>query len=241
MYKGKSFLAIIPARGGSKRLPKKNIKDLLGRPLIAWTIEAALQSEYIDEIIVTSDDDEILNIAKQYGAPIILDRPEHLSSDEAIRDAAIEHAIEFHGEMSGKHFDYVICLPPTSPLRFSHHIDNAIEFLYAKHAEAVISVCQVDHPVQWSNLLPTDLSMADFLPPELKHSRTQDLESYHRVNGAIYICDTKQFLHQKTMYIENNIYAFIMEKMNSVDIDDMLDFMLAETILKQLARHPPKA
>ncbi len=134
MLNEKTFLAIIPARGGSKRLPRKNILNLAGKPLIAWTIEAALQSKYIDKVLVTSNDDEILKVSNDYGASTIK-RPMHLSQDNSTSFEAISHAIE-----NTQEFDYIVLLQPTSPLRTSGHIDEAIQLIFQKKSDAIIFV-----------------------------------------------------------------------------------------------------
>ena len=161
MYKKKTYLAIIPARGGSKRLPRKNVLNLNGKPLLAWSIEAGLNSKYIDEVVVTSDDTEILSIAKYYGA-LLINRPPELSNDTATTFDAIKHTIE-----NVKKYDYVILLQPTSPYRSRKHIDEAIELLESKNASAVVSVCEMDHSPLWSNILDDSLSMKSFLRDEI--------------------------------------------------------------------------
>ena len=226
MHKGKTYLAIIPARGGSKRLPRKNLLDLNGKPLVAWSIEAGLNSKYIDKVVVTSDDADILNIAKYYGV-LSINRPIELSSDTATTFDAVEHAIE-----NIKYYDYIVLLQPTSPLRTEWHIDKAIEFLINKEADAIVSVCEMDHSPLWSNTLDDTLSMAEFLTKSIKNKRSQDLDSYYRINGAIYICDTKKLLKEKGFFIENGIYAFKMDRETSIDIDNEIDFQLADLILK---------
>ncbi len=226
MHQDKSFLAIIPARGGSKRLPRKNILDLAGNPLIAWTIEAGLKSRHIDKVVVSSDDDDILRISKNYGSEIIR-RPFELASDTATTFDAIRHAME----NSESTFDYTVLLQPTSPLRNEKHIDKAIELLMLKNADAVISVCAMDHSPLWSNTLPEDGDMSHFLKDELKNKRSQDLPKYYRLNGAIYICKTEKLLKAKTFLLKENIFAFIMEKEASIDIDDISDFYLASYFL----------
>ena len=226
MHKGKTYLAIIPARGESKRLPRKNLLDLNGKPLVAWSIEAGLNSKYIDKVVVTSDDADILNIAKYYGV-LSINRPIELSSDTATTFDAVEHAIE-----NIKYYDYIVLLQPTSPLRTEWHIDKAIEFLINKEADAIVSVCEMDHSPLWSNTLDDTLSMAEFLTKSIKNKRSQDLDSYYRINGAIYICDTKKLLKEKGFFIENGIYAFKMDRETSIDIDNEIDFQLADLILK---------
>jgi CMP-N,N'-diacetyllegionaminic acid synthase len=226
LHKNKSFLAIIPARGDSKRLPRKNILDLNGRPLIAWSIEAGLNSKYIDKVVVTSDDDDILNLSKSLGVEI-LKRPDYLASDTATTFDTIKHVIE---EVAN--YDYIILLQPTSPLRDALHIDEAIELLENKKASAVISVCKMDHSPLWSNTIDKSLSMVDFLKDEVLNKRSQDLEMYYKINGAIYICSTDLLLNNKSFFLRDNIYAYKMLRMDSIDIDERLDFMVAESIIQ---------
>ena len=225
MLNGKTFLAIIPARGGSKRLPRKNVLDLAGKPLIAWSIEAGLKSKYIDKVIVTSDDDEILGIAKQYGSETIK-RPNELASDTATSFDALKHTIN-----NTNSYDYIILLQPTSPLRDFKHIDDAIELLESKKADAIVSVTQMDHSPLWSNTLPDNGNMNSFLRDDVKNSRSQDLEKYYRLNGAIYICKTDRLLGEKSFFIEDNIFAYLMDRKSSVDIDEEMDFILTECLI----------
>lgn len=227
MFKDKTFLAIIPARGGSKRVPRKNILDLAGRPLIVWSIEAGLKSKYIDKLIVTSDDDEILEVSKKYAANTIK-RPMELASDTSTTFDAIKHTIE-----SVEKYDYIVLLQPTSPLRNTKHIDEAIELLVKKNADAIISVGEMDHSPLWSNVLPKDMSMEGFLRDEVLNKRSQDLPVYYRINGAIYICKTENLLEEKSFFLKDNIFAYIMDKENSIDIDDRLDFYMAKAILDE--------
>jgi len=227
MYKDKTFLAIIPARGGSKRLPRKNILDLAGKALIEWSIEAGLKSKYIDTVVVTSDDEEILNISKKNGAHIIK-RPDELANDTATTFDTVKHAIE-----NFQHYDYIILLQATSPLRNSKHIDEAIELLISKNADAVISVCEMEHSPLWSNTLPENGDMSGFLHDELKNKRSQDLEKHYRLNGAIYICKTDKLLVEKSFFIEKNIFAYIMNSEHSVDIDTISDLKFAKYLKEQ--------
>ncbi|MDD2894898.1 MAG: acylneuraminate cytidylyltransferase family protein [Aliarcobacter sp.] len=226
MNKNKTFLAIIPARGGSKRLPRKNVLDLCGKPLITYSIEAGLKSKYIDKVMVTSDDEDILSISKKYGATIIK-RPEELASDTATTFDAIKHTID-----SLEKFDYIVLLQPTSPLRSEKHLDEAIELLEQKNAEAIVSVCEMDHSPLWCNTLPEDGSMKSFLKEEVLNKRSQDLDKYFRLNGAIYICKTDKLLENKGFFLKENIYAYKMGKKNSIDIDDEFDFKLAHLCLQ---------
>jgi len=225
MYEGKSFLAIIPARGGSKRLPRKNMLDLCDKPLIAWSVEAGLKSQYIDKVVVSSDDDEILEISKKFGAEIIK-RPDEFASDIATTFDAIKHAID-----NFEKYDYIVLLQPTSPLRNEKHIDEAIRLLESKNADAVVSVCETDHSPLWSNSLPEDGNMNNFLREGVLNKRSQDLEKYYRINGAIYICGTKKLLKNKGFFLKENIYAYLMDRKSSVDIDEEIDFRMVEVIM----------
>lgn len=226
MYKNKTFLAIIPARGGSKRLPRKNVLDLNGKPLIAYSIEAGLRSKYIDKVVVTSDDDEILSIAQKYGNTIIK-RPDELASDTATSFNVIKHVIE-----NTEKYDYIVLLQPTSPLRAENHIDEAIELLETKDTDSVVSVCEMDHNPLWSNTLPEDGNMNGFIRDEIKNKRSQDLEKYYRLNGAIYICKIAKLLEERSFFLKDNIFAYTMDRESSVDIDEKLDFQFAELLIK---------
>lgn len=237
MFKSKTFLAVIPARGESKRLPNKNILNLSGKPLIAWTIESALKSKYIDKIVVSSDSDEILKIAESYDNVFCLKRPQHLATDTSKTIDVVKHVLECVREK----FDYIVLLQPTSPLRREWHINEAIEFLSEKNADAVISVCEMEYSPLWSNTLPEDLSMKKFLREDIKGKRSQDLPKYFRLNGAIYICKTEKILEENTFFLKDNIFAYIMDKMSSVDIDDEFDFKLAELIMKNERGYLPQS
>jgi CMP-N-acetylneuraminic acid synthetase len=221
------FLAIIPARQGSKRLPGKNKLLLGGKPLICWSIEAAKESHYIDEIIISSDDKKILQIAQQNGVKS-LKRPKKLASDSATTFDVIKHVLE---HITG--YDYVVLLQPTSPLRDATDIDKAIEFLIEKSADAVISVCTMEHSPLWSNTLPEDKSMQGFLREDVVNKRSQDLQQYYRLNGAIYIVKIDMFLQEKSFFLKENIFAYIMSQEKSVDIDTELDFKLAQLLIKE--------
>ena len=232
MLKDKRILAVIPARGGSKRLKNKNLLFLSHKPLIAWTMQAAQESLYIDEIIVSTDSKEIAKEANRFGLQTPFVRPSELSGDEARSIDVVRHAIQWLKEHEGKSFDYVVLLQPTSPLRNAKHIDSALLQLHNQSADAVVSVCENEHSPLWSNVLPENQSLENFLKPEYINSRSQDLAQFYRLNGAIYICDVSRLLKEDTFFIKDKIYAYIMEQMDSVDIDTLLDFLVAETILK---------
>ncbi len=226
MYKNKTFLGIIPARGGSKRLPKKNVLNLCGKPLVAWSIEAGLNSSYLDMLVVSSDDDQILDIAS-HSRVHTLKRPDELATDVASTFDTLKHVLD----KIEKH-DYVVLLQPTSPLRTENHIDDAIEFLEAREADAIVSVCEADHNPSWCGTLDDSLSMKGFLKDEFTNKRSQDLEKFYKLNGAIYICKVDKLLEEKKLILKDKVYAFIMDRKSSIDIDEQIDFKIAESIMK---------
>ena len=226
MYKNKTFLGIIPARGGSKRLPKKNVLNLCGKPLVAWSIEAGLNSSYLDMLVVSSDDDQILDIAS-HSRVHTLKRPDELATDVASTFDTLKHVLD----KTEKH-DYVVLLQPTSPLRTENHIDDAIEFLEAREADAIVSVCEADHNPSWCGTLDDSLSMKGFLKDEFTNKRSQDLEKFYKLNGAIYICKVDKLLEEKKLILKDKVYAFIMDRKSSIDIDEQIDFKIAESIMK---------
>lgn len=233
MYKHKTFLGLIPARKGSKRLPHKNILNLNGKPLLAWTVEAAVNSKYIDEVIISTDDLKIAEIGKKFGAKVPFLRPTNFATESSSSVELVVHAVDYYKKKLKKKFDYVVLLQPTSPLRDSHDIDNAIEYLAAKKADAVISLSEIEHSLTRSNILPENLSLVNFIGKEFKDKRNQDLPKYFTPNGAIYIHKTSVFLKEQTFFIRRNIFGFIMPIEKSVDIDTKLDFDRAELLMKQ--------
>jgi CMP-N-acetylneuraminic acid synthetase len=236
MSKNESYLAVIPARGGSKRLPRKNIMDLAGKPLIAWTIEAALNSACISDVVISTDDPEIADIARQYGASVPFLRPDDLATDLASSFDVIRHTLDFYSE-NGTNYDFLILLQPTSPLRNARHIDDAISLLRREDADAIVSVTEMRHSPHWANTLPDNGSMSDFLREEIKKGPRQSFEAYYRLNGAIYICNTKRLLEEGTLFLQDNIFAYRMERISSVDIDDEIDFLFADILMrKQVGR-----
>jgi len=227
MINNKRVLAIIPARGGSKRLPRKNVLPLAGKPLIVWSIEAALASVYIDKTIVSTDDAEIAEISRIAGASVPFMRPPELASDTATSADVVMHALDYL-DSQNDHYDYSVLLQPTSPLRTNTDIDAALELCIEKDANSIISVCETDHSPLWENTLPPDHSMVGFINESIAKLRSQDLPTYYRINGAIYISKTDDFKVRRTFFVPEKIYASIMPKERSIDIDTALDFAIAE-------------
>jgi len=226
-----NLIAIIPARAGSKRLPGKNKRLLGDKPLIAWTIQAALDSGCFDEVLVTTDDTDIIDIAKEMGAWVPFVRPAELSSDTASSFDVVVHALN-HAASEGKDYQAFCLLQATSPLRTADDIKTAVALYNEKSADAVNSVCEMDHSPLWANTLSADLSMNNFIDPEINKKKSQDLPVYYRQNGAIYICDVSRFLRDKDFLFPTKSFAFIMAKENSIDIDDSMDFCIAEAIVE---------
>jgi CMP-N,N'-diacetyllegionaminic acid synthase len=231
MFNDKTFLAIIPARGGSKRLPHKNLLMLAGKPLITRTVESALKSCFIDEVLVTSDNDQTIDMAKKLGAVAPFKRPAKFSNDTATSSDVIRHTIDYYETECNKIFDYIVYLNPTTPLRDERHIDEAIEHLFLNKVDAVISVCELEHPISWTGTLPNNSDMTEFIKNIDFNSRSQDLPKSYRLNGAIYICKTDKFKKFNSLFLGENIYAYKMSRETSVDIDTKIDFLLAEAIL----------
>ena len=225
-------IAIIPARGGSKRLPGKNTKLLGDKPLIGWTIEAAIESNVFDHVFVSTDSQEIADISKQYGAEVPFLRPEELASDTATTNDVITHLVDWFESEFNQTTSLIAVLQPTSPFRNAKHIIEAIEEMNDKSAKAIISVCQLEHPIQFCNQLGSDGSMADFINLE-NMKRTQDLKPTYRLNGALYIFDRDYVGRMQEIY-SNGTYAYIMSSKLSIDIDTQKDFDLAEYYLKTM-------
>lgn len=230
MFNGQYVLALVPARGGSKGLPGKNIAALGGKPLIAWTVEAALASRYIDEVVVSTDCEDIASVAQNYGAQVPFLRPAELATDQASSFDALLHALNWYAER-GRTVDLVVWLQPTSPLRTRNDIDSAIELYEAREARAVVSVCATDHHPWWANTLPPDANMSGFLRPEALNTNRQDLPPHYRLNGAIYLA-SPQYLARQGSFYGDRTFAYVMPRERSVDIDDAIDLKLANVLLE---------
>lgn len=228
-HKDNTILGLIPARGGSKGLPGKNIRPLSGKPLIAWTIEQALTSNNIDRVIVSTDSRDIADVARVHGVDTPFLRPDELATDKAEMIDVILHVLESLKE-DGFSYDSVMLLQPTSPLRTALDIDSVIELLNKKGAKAVVSVCEAEHHPYWSNTLPPDGCMKDFLARDARKNR-QELPIVYRLNGAIFFAHT-DYLKAHGEFIGDETYAYIMPRERSVDIDSELDFRFAELLMK---------
>lgn len=225
------MIAIIPARGGSKGLPGKNIRMLCGKPLIAHTIEAAKKSKYIERIIVTTDSKEIADVAVQYGAEVPFIRPDYLATDTATAIDVYIHAVEYlMGDVNNK-IDKFMVLLPTAPLINEVHINEAVELFDRKKAVSLISVREAETPVTWYMKKSDDgyISNAGFGKGDAVSNR-QANETYYIPNGAIYILDYNLLKKERTYYSEKTI-GYVMSEKESVDIDTLADFEYAEYLI----------
>ena len=224
------MLAVIPARGGSKGVPRKNIKELAGKPLISYTIESAIKSNIFEKVIVSTDNNEIAQVALQCGAEIPFIRPVEISGDMVSSDDVVIHALDFY-KKQGVDFEIVCKLQPTSPLRNGEHIKQAYAMFCEQNADFVVSVCECEHSPLWSGILGENCSMKEFIKDEVKRKCRQELPVFYRLNGAIYMGKTDEFCKNRS-FLGLNSYAYIMEQKVSVDIDSWLDFLIAEVILR---------
>jgi CMP-N,N'-diacetyllegionaminic acid synthase len=228
MINKKKCLAIIPARGGSKGVPRKNIREIAGKPLIAWTIEEAKKSKYIDYLVLSSEDSEIIEIARAYGCNAPFVRPAHLAQDDTSSIDTILHALNELPE-----YDYVILLQPTSPLRGVEDIDGCIEAMLALDAPSCVSVTEPEKSPYWMYSLQGNHRMKPLIPQESTASRRQDLKKAYALNGAVYVASVELLLEAKS-FMTNETVAFIMPKSRSYDIDTEEDFLLCDLLMEKM-------
>lgn len=226
-----SNLAIVPARSGSKGLPNKNIKLFNGKPLIAYTIEAAKKSKLFDEIIVSTDSQVYGKIAMKYGASVPFYRSEQGCTDFASSWDVVKEVIARYKEV-GKEFDTITLLQPTSPLRTENDIIKGYKLFKDYDANAVIAVCEADHSPLWMNTLKLGEDMSNFIGEKALNLPRQNLPTYYRINGALYIVKTDYIMKTTNIY-EKKCFPTVMDKKASIDIDDWMDFKIAELFLTE--------
>ncbi|MGE5396105.1 MAG: cytidylyltransferase domain-containing protein [Chitinophagales bacterium] len=229
MIEGKKVLAIIPARGGSKTLPRKNLKILAGKPLIAWTIEEAHKSSYLDRVILSSEDEEIIEVAREWDCEVPFIRPLELAGDETPGIEPILHAIVAIKEK----YDYLAVLQPTSPLRTVFDIDECIRFCIKSEASTCASVSQVNKHPFWMFTLDEKQYLSPLMAKGRPIDRRQDLPPVFVLNGAIYVARTNYLLETKSLVTEETL-GYIMPLERSWDIDNELDLRIC-TLLKALS------
>lgn len=226
-------IAIIPARSGSKGLPDKNIKEINGKPLIAYTIECALKSNMFDKVFVSTDSQSYAYVAQSYGADASFLRSKENSTDTSSSWDAVREVIEKLREC-GENYEEIMLLQATSPLRNEEDIINSINLLHSRNCSSVVSLTECDHSPIWCNTLPADGCMDNFIRKEYQNIPRQNLPIFYRYNGAIYLVTINE-LYKSNMF-ENACFAYIMPPERSIDIDTQLDFIVAETIMKMNIR-----
>jgi len=231
MYKDKRVLAIIPARGGSKGLPGKNIRELCGKPLIAWSIEHAQKSNYVDEIFISTDSQEIADVAEKYGAPCPELRPAELARDTAPSSEFIVYTLE-KMKKEGKLFDYFILLEPTSPLRDVEDVDKSIEMLIdSPESESCVGVAMSGtiHPTYMVTINDRGL-LQPYTSGEIVYRR-QDLQKVYFFEGSVYVSAVDAYLNKRSFYHDKTL-PYIVPEWKSHEVDDLVDFNIIETIMK---------
>ena len=226
----KHSVAIITARGGSKRIPRKNIKEFLGRPIIEYSIKAAIDSEIFDEVMVSTDDEEIANIAKQAGANVPFMRSADTANDYATTTDVIGEVLKQYQEV-GVEFEYACCIYPTAPFVTAKCLKEAMTILSEKNADSVIPVVRFGFPPQRGLVINED--KLSFKWPEYTFSRSQDLEPFYHDAGQFYCLNVKSFEEQKSLFMKNTC-SYVRDEMEVQDIDNMSDWKLAELKYRML-------
>ena len=219
-----SVVAIITARGGSKGIPRKNLRELGGKPLIQYTFDAAQSSTLIDEIVLSTDDEEIANFAVERGISVPFIRPKDLASDEASSRDVLTHALQHIPK-----FDHFILLQPTSPLRTSTHIDEAIATYFSKRLNSLVSISKVSQHPNWMYKQEESGHLTPLITEDIV-LRRQDLPRLFIPNGAIYIREVVDFLASGKV-IGDETFGFMMNEESSIDIDDEIDIYVAQRLL----------
>lgn len=225
MYKGKRILGVITARGGSKGIPRKNVVDIGGKPLIGWTINAARQSVLLDRVVLSSDDEEIMSVSSGLGCEVPFRREALLSGDAATSADVVMDCLR---RLPG--YDYVVLLQPTSPLRTADDIDCAIRMCIDQAAPACVSVCEVEESPHWMYVLQQGGGMVPII--ENCYSRRQDLPLVYRLNGAVYVAQTDWF-SEKKVFMDETTVAYVMPRDRSVDIDGSEDLLRLRYMLEK--------
>lgn len=229
MYKDKKIICIIPARGGSKRLPGKNIKPLNGKPLIGYGIAAAKASQYVDKVVVSTDDEAIARVAKEEGADVPFMRPTELANDTAPTLPVLQHAMKYF-EDKGETFDLMVLIQPTVPGIEAKDVDAAIEQLFTADANSCVSICEIIDRPEWMYRLSAGERITPYV--ENAPARSQDMEELYHLNGAVYVTSRTVLMEKGKIYDNDNCTYIIMPRERSIDIDTEYDFSLAEMLVK---------
>lgn len=232
MIGDKKVIAVIPARGGSKGLPGKNIRPLCGKPLIVWSIETALKSRFIDEVAVSTDSQEIADIARKAGASVPFLRPAELATDNAPTIDAVEHVLNYFDTEKAQSFDYVVLLEPTSPLREDDDIDNMLLKLHegVELFDSIVSLGEVgEHPAILKKL--SGETIEPFCPELQMTTRRQDNQPAFFPYGVAYIVKTKSLMSERTFYTQRCTY-YLVKRYQNYEIDDIYDFLAVENVMQ---------
>jgi N-acylneuraminate cytidylyltransferase/CMP-N,N'-diacetyllegionaminic acid synthase len=232
MMKKETIVAIITARGGSKGIPQKNLRTVLEKPLIAYTIEAALNAKTVTRTMISTDDETIAQVSEEYGAEVPFLRPHHLATDTTPTIAVLQHAVTYLAEQESYATDIIVCLQPTSPLRSAEDIDQAVNLCMQSGTDSVVSLCQAKHHPFWMKKIVDGRVHSFIEEDEQQYTRRQDLPPVYQLNGALYVTRTKILLEENRMLGEHTI-PYIMPPERSIDIDTQIDLKLAECILKK--------
>lgn len=224
-------IAIIPARSGSKGLVDKNIKELNGKPLMYYTIKAALDSSCFDEVMVSTDSEKYAEIARRCGSKVPFLRSNELAGDGAGSWDVVREVLANYSNL-GKKFEYVALLQPTSPLRSVEDVTGIFHKMKMTGAHNAVSVTEVDHPVQWCFRLAESEMMDEMASSPYNYMRRQELEPYYRENGAEYIVDAGKIINSNYNFYADKCVGYVMPRERSVDIDSEMDFVLAEICMK---------
>lgn len=236
MIDGRSVLALVPARGGSAGLPRKNLREVGGRTLLARAIEAGQRAATVDRVVLSSDDAEIIQAAILAGCDVPFLRPAGLANDEARSIDVVRHALKALPEG----YDLVVLLQPTSPLRSAEDVEAALELCVRHGAPACVSLCAADKPPFWMHGLDKRLRLQPILP-ELQHTaRRQDLPQAFAVNGAVYVACT-DWIRARDSFIGPETIGYVMPRERSIDIDDELDLIIAEALSRRFEEDPRTA
>jgi CMP-N,N'-diacetyllegionaminic acid synthase len=227
---GGSAIGLVTARGGSKGLPGKNLTTLGGKPLIAWTLEAARKARSLDRVIVSTDDPKIAETARQFGGEVPFLRPPELARDDSPHVDVVLHALSWLDEHEDDRPDYVVLLQPTSPFRTAEDIDAAVALAVGKRADAVVSVCEAhDHPYL-TRKLSAGGTLEEFFPCPIKYARRQDLPPAYALNGAIYVSRRESFFASRNL-CPSGALAHLMPNERSLEIDTPWELRIANLIM----------
>ena len=222
----KKMLAIVPARGGSKGVARKNIRELGGKPLLEWTLDAALNSDFIDKVVVSTECCEVANVATAFGIDMPFMRPPRLSRDDTAVADVVEHVLSSLDEQ----YEDVVLLQPTSPFRNNTHITDALRAYYKSDARSLVSVCRSEKSPYWMYTINEERLLKPLLTFEGLLKRRQDLPAVYQLNGAIYVVNVPLFLNKKE-FVYCDTVPYVMDHSSSLDIDTLMDFQIAEAML----------